>query len=105
MALTLTINGQSRTFAGLGSPVRMAEVVAEMDLKADRVAVELNGEIAPRVSWHETSVANGDRLEVVHFVGGGSGVVSCEAAKHATHGSLPGGLDRELSGTRGQRKR
>jgi sulfur carrier protein len=72
MALTITINGQSRIFSKLASPVRLAEVVTEMDLKADRVAVELNGEIAPRVSWHETSVSSGDRLEVVHFVGGGA---------------------------------
>lgn len=72
MALTLTINGQSRIFADLGSPVQLAEVVGEMGLKADRVAVELNGEIAPRATWHQVPVSSGDRLEVVHFVGGGS---------------------------------
>jgi sulfur carrier protein len=41
-------------------------------LKGDRVAVELNGEIVPRAHWVETIVEEGDRLEVVHFVGGGA---------------------------------
>ena len=51
--------------------VVLAEVVAALGLKADRIAVELNGEIAPRTSWAERLVREGDRLEVVHFVGGG----------------------------------
>ncbi len=71
MSLALVINGQSRTFEGLTSPSPLAKVVEKMDLKADRIAVEHNGEIAPRARWAEVSVASGDRLEVVHFVGGG----------------------------------
>jgi sulfur carrier protein len=71
MPLTLTINGQSREFAGLTPPVTLARVVAEMNLKGDRIAVEHNGEIAQRARWEEVPIASGDRLEVVHFVGGG----------------------------------
>jgi len=41
-------------------------------MKADRVAVELNLDIAPRDRWRETTLKEGDRLEIVHFVGGGS---------------------------------
>ena len=44
-----------------------------MELRADRVAVELNGELAPRAAWAATAVRSGDKLEVVHFVGGGRG--------------------------------
>jgi thiamine biosynthesis protein ThiS len=55
----------------LASPSPLTKVVDQMDLKADRVAVEHNGEIAPRARWGEVSVSSGDRLEVVHFVGGG----------------------------------
>jgi sulfur carrier protein len=73
MVLTLVINGQSRDFAGLASPAQLTQVIAAMDLKADRVAVEHNGEIAPRANWGGIPVSSGDRLEVVHFVGGGSG--------------------------------
>ena len=73
MSLVLNINGQTRSFDGLNSPASLVEVVEQMNLKADRVAVEHNGEIAPRAKWGEVSVSSGDRLEVVHFVGGGSG--------------------------------
>jgi sulfur carrier protein len=71
MSLVLNVNGQTRTFEELTSPAQLAEVVNQMKLKADRVAVELNGEIAPRARWSEVAVSSGDRLEVVHFVGGG----------------------------------
>jgi thiamine biosynthesis protein ThiS len=40
-------------------------------MKPDRVAVELNRDIVPRERWPETQLKDGDRLEVVHFVGGG----------------------------------
>jgi len=40
-------------------------------MKSDRVAVELNREIVPRDRWGDTSLKEGDRLEIVHFVGGG----------------------------------
>ena len=69
--LAVVINGQTRSFAELRPGVVLAEVVAALGLKADRIAVELNGEIAPRTSWAEQLVREGDRLEVVHFVGGG----------------------------------
>jgi thiamine biosynthesis protein ThiS len=39
-------------------------------MKADRVAVELNRDVVPRDRWAETSLKDGDRLEVGHFVGG-----------------------------------
>ena len=71
MSLTLKINGQSRTFERLPSPTNLAEVIGELDLKGDRIAVEHNGQIATRGLWPETFVVSGDRLEVVHFVGGG----------------------------------
>lgn len=67
--MTLTINGDSREFtAGL----TLAALIAELGMKADRVAVELNLEIVPRGNWEATVLKNGDRLEIVHFVGGGS---------------------------------
>jgi sulfur carrier protein len=41
-------------------------------MKGDRVAVELNREIVPRAQWDDTQLHDGDRLEIVHFVGGGA---------------------------------
>lgn len=71
MSLTLVLNGQSRTFASLQQPAALNDLIAELGLQGDRVAVEHNGEIVPRASWTQTIIATGDRLEVVHFVGGG----------------------------------
>jgi sulfur carrier protein len=71
MALTLILNGQSRTFDLFSHPASLDQLIAELGLKGDRVAVEHNGEIVPRSDWAETTLNGGDRLEVVHFVGGG----------------------------------
>jgi sulfur carrier protein len=71
MSLTLVLNGQSRTFDALEQSANVEQLVGELGLKGDRVAVEHNGEIVPRSKWTETTLSSGDRLEVVHFVGGG----------------------------------
>jgi thiamine biosynthesis protein ThiS len=71
MPLSITINGQQRDFPHLASPASLAALIDAMELKADRVAVELNREIAQRTLWDSTEVRSGDRLEIVHFVGGG----------------------------------
>jgi sulfur carrier protein len=69
--MTITVNGQARELEGLDRPVALGLVVEALGLKADRVAVECNGEIAPRAEWGSVQVNEGDRLEIVHFVGGG----------------------------------
>jgi thiamine biosynthesis protein ThiS len=66
--LKLVINGEARDF---NPPVTLAGLVDQLDMKADRVAVELNRSIVPREQWQATNLAEGDRLEIVHFVGGG----------------------------------
>ena len=71
MSLTLVLNGQTRTFDSLSQPSNLDSLIAELALKGDRVAVEHNGEIVPRAAWPQTTLTEGDRLEVVHFVGGG----------------------------------
>jgi thiamine biosynthesis protein ThiS len=68
MAL-LHINGEQRDFPG---GLTVAALVAQLGMKPDRVAVELNLEIVPRANWEATTLKSGDKLEVVHFVGGGS---------------------------------
>jgi len=74
MALAVVINGQRRVFEQLSGGCFMDRVVDELGLKGDRLAVERNGEIVPRTEWTRTPVADEDKLEVVHFVGGGSGL-------------------------------
>jgi len=69
--LTLQINGQSRT-VDISPSATLDKVLEALTIKPDRVAVERNGIIAPRSSWTTTVVTTGDRLEIVHFVGGGA---------------------------------
>jgi thiazole synthase len=65
--IALTINGDShRTQATV-----LADLVRELELDPAKVAVERNGVIAPRSSLSEQKIADGDVLEIVHFVGGG----------------------------------
>jgi sulfur carrier protein len=70
--MQLVINGQPRDFAQLASDSRLEALIQELGLKGDRVAVEHNGAIVPRAEWEHTAIADGDKLEIVHFVGGGS---------------------------------
>lgn len=69
--MRLVLNGRERVVEALDSPSTLSTVLERLDLRADRVAVELNGDLAPRTEWPTTPVQNGDRLEIVHFVGGG----------------------------------
>jgi thiamine biosynthesis protein ThiS len=69
--MKLQINGEEREFNI--SPLTLAALVETLGMKPDRVAVELNRDIVPRDRWSQTALNDGDRLEVVHFVGGGSG--------------------------------
>jgi len=66
--MRLVINGKEQEFeAGL----TLVQLVEQLGMKGDRVAVELNRDIVPRGLWPETTLNDGDRLEIVHFVGGG----------------------------------
>ena len=65
------LNGQTREFGQLAPGANLQDLVAELGLKGDRVAIEHNGNIVPRAEWAEARLADGDRLEIVHFVGGG----------------------------------
>lgn len=70
--MEVQINGQTRVLEG-DLPVRLTAALEAWGMRADRIAVERNGAIVPRSRWAEAWVENGDKLEVVHFVGGGTG--------------------------------
>jgi len=70
--MKLHVNGEERDFGNPPAPFTLAALIEMLDMKADRVAVELNRDIVPRDRWAQTPLSEGDRLEVVHFVGGGS---------------------------------
>ncbi len=66
--MKLRINGEMREF---DAPLSLTDLVAQLGMKQDRVAIELNRNIASRDRWNETQLSDGDELEIVHFVGGG----------------------------------
>ena len=66
--MLLHLNGEPRNFP---DGLNVAALVSKLGMKPDRVAVELNLEIVPRTHWEATTLKDGDKLEVVHFVGGG----------------------------------
>lgn len=69
--MNFTINGHARTLDLPADPT-LDRLVTALELKGDRIAVEHNGAIIQRTQWPTTPVAEGDRFEIVHFVGGGS---------------------------------
>jgi thiamine biosynthesis protein ThiS len=65
--MNLTINGEPQTHEA----ETLDALITQLSMKPDRVAIELNREIVPRGEWPNTKLHDGDRLEIVHFVGGG----------------------------------
>jgi thiamine biosynthesis protein ThiS len=66
--LIIRVNGQDHM---VPSPATLADLLQQLDLDPRAVVVELNREIVRRPRLTETSLANGDTVELVHFVGGG----------------------------------
>ena len=63
------VNGEVKELSG---PLSLAELITQLDLPAARIAVELNRAVVRRGDWSVTTVQDDDRIEIVHFVGGGS---------------------------------
>jgi thiamine biosynthesis protein ThiS len=67
--LRVYVNGEARE---LSHPISLAELINQLDLPAARIAVELNRSVIRRNEWNTTMLGDEDRIEIVHFVGGGS---------------------------------
>ena len=72
MGLSVTINGEGRQLDG---PVSLKALLSELGLDPAKIAVERNLEIVPRSQYETVTVGEGDRLEIVHFIGGGNAPV------------------------------
>ena len=66
--MRLTVNGEEKE---LDSTVSIADLVLQLGLGGHRIAVEVNGEIVPRSLHAEHKLIAGDKVEVVHAIGGG----------------------------------
>ena len=62
------VNGEAREFS---SPLSLDQLITELDLPPARIAVELNRAVVRRNEWSTTELRDDDRIEIVHFVGGG----------------------------------
>ncbi|HMS84884.1 MAG TPA: sulfur carrier protein ThiS [Nitrospira sp.] len=68
-AIEIHVNGEAKTWR---SGATVAELLTELDIKTERVAVELNLEILDRAAFGQRQVKDGDRVEIMSFIGGGS---------------------------------
>ena len=66
--MKLIVNGEDREFSSIST---ISALLDQLGMKADRVAVEFNRDLLPRDRWDKTRLSDGDKLEIVHFVGGG----------------------------------
>lgn len=66
--IQIRLNGEMRK---LPAERTLASLLELFDLPSQRIAIELNGTVISRKFWPEITVNDGDRIEVVHFVGGG----------------------------------
>ena len=66
--IALTLNGEARRLAGAAT---VAELLATIGLDTRKVAVERNAAIVPKSAYAATALAEGDEIEIVHFIGGG----------------------------------
>jgi len=72
MPLELKINGEVRLVPGTENPAALSAVLNVLAVRKELVAVALNDLIVPRAQWAYTLVCAQDRVEIVHFVGGGT---------------------------------
>jgi len=67
--MRLTINGELRDLA---TAATVQELLSALELDARKIAIELNREIVPRSAYDATALSDGDKIEIVHFIGGGN---------------------------------
>jgi thiamine biosynthesis protein ThiS len=66
--LNLRINGEQREVV---DNLSLKELITQLDLTPERIAIELNQNVVRRAEWPSTVLKENDRVEIVHFVGGG----------------------------------
>ncbi len=66
--MNITLNGESRQ---IPEKTTIAGLLEQLQFKPERVAVEHNLNVAPRESYGQIELAEGDNIEIVHFIGGG----------------------------------
>lgn len=70
--MRLTINGEARE---VPDRITLEALISHLALVPERLAVERNREVVRRADWPQTLLAEDDKIEVIHFVGGGDEIV------------------------------
>ena len=71
MTLSFIVNGQTRYLPVATDSSSLGTILTILAVRKELVAIALNDTVVPRAQWDQTLVSKGDRLEIVHFVGGG----------------------------------
>ena len=66
--IEVKINGEAKQ---IPPGINLAELFRHLELPGERLAVELNNEVIRRINWENVKVKDADKIEIVHFVGGG----------------------------------
>jgi len=66
--LRIQVNGQPREAE---DSLNLRDLIASLDLKPEQIAIELNQTVIRRMHWQSTILREDDKVEIVHFVGGG----------------------------------
>jgi thiamine biosynthesis protein ThiS len=66
--MQITINGEKRE---LSENLTISEMLENLELPAERIAVELNREVVRKKDWERIELNDADKIEIIHFVGGG----------------------------------
>lgn len=66
--MRIEVNGEPRE---LSDGTTLSQLIARLDYAGERIAVELNREVIRRKLWADTELKDADKIEIVHFVGGG----------------------------------
>lgn len=68
IVLRIEVNGE---VLDVPAQLNLTQLINHLELAPERLAIELNRSVVRRVDWQQTSLNEGDRVEIVHFVGGG----------------------------------
>ena len=74
--MRIQVNGQPRE---VEDNLSLTELIDSLDLRPEQIAIELNQTVIRRPQWQATALQADDKVEIVHFVGGGSSGGSCNA--------------------------
>jgi thiamine biosynthesis protein ThiS len=66
--LRIEVNGEAREIT---APLTLADLIEQLELARERIAVEYNRRVVRRSEWSAINLAEDDKIEIVHFVGGG----------------------------------